>query len=477
MDITSSIPPYRFPLLKSHEIVDSLADGGIEISSNELMEPNRHKDKVKSIYHDLVIMGLNLEKDTFNTTSMSLMQKRQNLPHPELHDESFTNLKFIKAIMKLMRISGINDFGIHDLYSPSTKRFKRQLSGIINYIKFANEKEATLINEINESKDELIGGLLEVRQEQEMLNDQLLQVQLDSEKRWGEAKVTDDDCGDIEIEIARQNKLQASIRHESQEMKKVANVLKDKIATTELAIQELGVKERKLVPQVVESPIKLKEDIGDLTAKLEQERKHCEEAEHDAKLALLRVGSVIEAQDAVVEANNILKQAADNKENYEQSLEESKSMEEKIRVHETESTRLKNMNKDLEKELHKIEDKTYNFQQQAMTKMDAAKASLHALNAELLLVEKDRRDATSKVEKCDEEVQLLKRFIDEEKIKTDEEIKEIIVAFQKMECVILDEITEFDDSIDKATKASKTKNLSSDTPTLSSSLGTAVESN
>jgi hypothetical protein len=112
-----------------------------------------------------------------------------------------------------------------------------------------------------------------------------------------------------------------------------------------------------------------------------------------------------------------------------------------------------------------------------MTKMDAAKASLHALNAELLLVEKDRRDATSKVEKCDEEVQLLKRFIDEEKIKTDEEIKEIIVAFQKMECVILDEITEFDDSIDKATKASKTKNLSSDTPTLSSSLGTAVESN
>ena len=85
------------------------------------------------------------------------------------------------------------------------------------------------------------------------------------------------------------------------------------------------------------------------------------------------------------------------------------------------------------------------------TKMDAAKASLHAVNAELLIVEKDRRDATSKVEQCEQEVELLKRFINEEKIKTDEEIEKIIASFKKMERVIVDKLDKFDASIEMTT--------------------------
>ncbi len=85
--------------------------------------------------------------------------------------------------------------------------------------------------------------------------------------------------------------------------------------------------------------------------------------------------------------------------------------------------------------------------------MDAAKASLHAVNAELLIVEKDRRDATSKVEKCEQEVELLKRFINEEKMKTDEEIEEIVSSYRKMEKVIVDKLDKFDLSIEKITTA------------------------
>ena len=54
MDITNNLPSYRFPILKNQEILECLTDAGIEITSNELMEPNRHKDRVKSIFHDLV---------------------------------------------------------------------------------------------------------------------------------------------------------------------------------------------------------------------------------------------------------------------------------------------------------------------------------------------------------------------------------------------------------------------------------------
>lgn len=403
MDISyNTKPQYRFPILKDKEIIECLTDAGIEVSSNELMEPNRHKDKVKAIFLELVslvkwrsfrfvsnivivvldlsffpfysliskitsmqhittlsnknqaLLGLNLPKDTFTTTSMSLMNKRQNLPHPELHEESLSNFKFIKALMKLMLVSGINDFTMRDLYAPTTKRFKRQLSGIINYIKFTIEKQASLFNEINDQKDDLIGQLLEVQQEQEMLNEQLRQVKEDADKRWNEAKVVDDDCGEIEVEIARQNKLQTSIRQESENLKKQANVLKDKIDTADLFIQELGVKERKLAAQVVESPDKLKEDIGIQSVRLEEERKLCHNAEQTAKKVNLKIKNVTKAQESVAETTNLIRQVIDIKAKYDKSCEESKCVEDRVNVNETELAKSRQLCEDLEYQFRQI---------------------------------------------------------------------------------------------------------------------------
>ncbi len=256
--------------------------------------------------------------------------------------------------MKLMLVSGINDFTMRDLYAPTTKRFKRQLSGIINYIKFTIEKQASLFNEINDQKDDLIGQLLEVQQEQEMLNEQLRQVKEDADKRWNEAKVVDDDCGEIEVEIARQNKLQTSIRQESENLKKQANVLKDKIDTADLCIQELGVKERKLAAQVVESPDKLKEDIGIQSVRLEEERKLCHNVEQTAKKVKLRIKNVTKAQESVAEATNLIRQAIDIKAKYDKSCEESKCVEERVNMNEMALAKSMQLCEDLEYQLRKI---------------------------------------------------------------------------------------------------------------------------
>lgn len=453
MDITNSHKPqYRFPILKNNEIIECLTDAGIDVSSNELVEPNRHKDKVKSIFTDLVLIGLNLPKDTFTTTSMSLMKKRQNLPHPELHDESFANLKFIKALMKLMIISGIHDFGMSDLYAPTTKRFKRQLSGIINYIKFTIEKRATLIHEMDEQKDELINELLSVQQEQEMLHQQLDSVQRDAEKKWEEAKLVGGDCEDIEIEISRQNKLQTSIRQESENLKKFANVLKDKIDTADLVSQELAAKERKFSSQVVQSPRALEENISSSKTTLAEERKFCDEMEQNDKMTVQYVKLVTKAQDNVAEVTTLIRQVMEDKIRYEKSLEDSKAIEAKIMEHNTKSGEYQETYDKIENQFRQIKEKSNNFKQQAKTKMNAARASLHAVNAELLIVEKDRRDVNSKVEQCEQEVQTLKRVIDEEKTKTDQEIEDIVLNFQKMEKVLIEKIDKFDGSIGEILK-------------------------
>ena len=65
----------------------------------------------------------------------------------------------------------------------------------------------------------------------------------------------------IEKEISEQNKLQASIRTETGELKKEANTLKGKAATALLSLQEAKSEERTLSAQVVQSPKRIKREM------------------------------------------------------------------------------------------------------------------------------------------------------------------------------------------------------------------------
>jgi hypothetical protein len=58
MDLTtnSSSPPthFIFPILKSGEILQCMSELGIEMSKEELTEPQRHKEKLRQIFVHLV---------------------------------------------------------------------------------------------------------------------------------------------------------------------------------------------------------------------------------------------------------------------------------------------------------------------------------------------------------------------------------------------------------------------------------------
>ena len=50
MDITTNKHNYSFPLLKNVELLQCLSDLGLEMTESELMEPNRHRDRVRSVF-------------------------------------------------------------------------------------------------------------------------------------------------------------------------------------------------------------------------------------------------------------------------------------------------------------------------------------------------------------------------------------------------------------------------------------------
>ena len=71
---------------------------------------------------------------------MPVFSAHQNLAYPQLHEDSIPEMAFWRAISKLMGVCGISDFTREDLARPDPKRLKKQLSGLINFAKFREER-------------------------------------------------------------------------------------------------------------------------------------------------------------------------------------------------------------------------------------------------------------------------------------------------------------------------------------------------
>jgi len=443
MDLTGTQQPFSFPLLKNQEILQCLSEAGLGVTLDVLTEPNRHKESVKSIFASLLQITLALDKDSFAQCSESAIKKRDELSFSELHLDSFSNLKFLKLCMKLMKICGIyNDFGFQDLHSPTPPRLRRQLSAAINFIKFREDK-LNFYAELHQGRKELLAGLIEVNEEYATLENQLKETQLAAEGRWNEAKEVDNDCSELEAEIAQQNKIQAAIRDESTQLKKQSNQLKDTIATTSLAIQEVEAQEKRIQQQVVKSPEKIKARSAELRKELEATQAECQSSEKEIELNKIRIANVSRALTDTSEAIKLAEEVKEAQEKLKIATEKVDHVKSKHAKCEKEVISLGAIFEEKQKELNLVEKNIEDNREHFKTKMEAAQVPWNAANGELLSLEKDRRDGRARLEAGEEEVRILQQIIEEEQQRTKNEMSEMISKYKEIEKCIIAQNEEF----------------------------------
>jgi kinetochore protein Nuf2 len=139
MEFTNTPTQFLFPLLKTSEILDCMAELGIDISKAELAEPHRHKEKLKKVFTMLLEMccGVDSEKDL--NPSQQALDKAATMGYPELHDVS-TDVKLFRLLRNCLHTYGVHDFSWKDLHAPNNKRLRYQLSAFINMAKFRNDE-------------------------------------------------------------------------------------------------------------------------------------------------------------------------------------------------------------------------------------------------------------------------------------------------------------------------------------------------
>lgn len=359
------------------------------------------------------------------------------LNYPELHEDSIPELSFLRACSKMMAICGLVDFGLKDITNPNSKRLRRQLSGIINFAKFREER-LQMYGELNVQREGIMEKLRQTQEDNGSLHGKLEQLKQQSA---GEVKIieqVEEECAEIESKIGILNKQQAAIRHESGELKKKANDLKDRNATISIAIQEGQAEEKKLASQIVQSPERVKREMTSATERLENERKESLQLERDAQKMKTCVTNAGKALKDVAKATTALEEVESEVAKFENAQEEIRTAQGKIVDHEEKKAEAEMAAKDAERGLNKYEEKTTHLRNAASVKTSQAQSHLLESQTELMKVEKTRRDGMARIQAMEAEVRNTETMMDDEEITNAKEVEDMIAQYRKMENVVLE---------------------------------------
>ena len=129
-----------FPTLKNVDILQCMGELQVHLSEDELVNPAAHRDTVKRVFEQLVELCTGTTREEM---SQMPFDATQMLEYASLHEDSIPHLAFLRASQKMMSVCGVHDFSVKDFVAPESKRFRRQLSGVINFAKFREEQLAT----------------------------------------------------------------------------------------------------------------------------------------------------------------------------------------------------------------------------------------------------------------------------------------------------------------------------------------------
>jgi kinetochore protein Nuf2 len=427
---------YIFPVLKNVEILTCCSELELELTKAELTEPQRHRDRIRKVFWQLLDICFGITEEDLTRQLPSADELAQLCEYPELHEEHMLDLLFFRELSKCMAVVGIYDFSWRDLNQPTSKRFRTQMSAIINMAKF-REEQLRKYYELMEPRNEIVNALQEVHNEHELLVEQLQKTQLESSVKMDEIDSVVRACQDLESEIAKSNKVQASKREEAAVLKREVNDLKDQLASTNWALQEAQAEEAQLSGQIVSSPSRRKGDLAAKEVELDYEKEEGRKLESEIEKTTAenaRLEQNIQVLKNLIGLQKvILQEAQKNK----KAINEIQETEKKISTNRHEIEEVHERTEIAERNLLRAEEKLQQTRKQAKMQMDAAHDRLDIAKEQLLVVEQERRDGMARVEDGEAEVRELEEKMKAEQEQNEQEIASLIAEYQETERAFL----------------------------------------
>eukprot|EP01100_Stratorugosa_tubuloviscum_P014434 TRINITY_DN771_c0_g1_i1.p1 TRINITY_DN771_c0_g1~~TRINITY_DN771_c0_g1_i1.p1 ORF type:complete len:449 (+),score=134.19 TRINITY_DN771_c0_g1_i1:50-1396(+) len=335
---------WSWPELNKEEIVECLNQLNLSIEIEDLIKPSY--EKMKIVYESMsqfltAICNQELyQQNQFTSTFIDFFE------FPELHSDSISELLFIKNTSILMKAAGIQDFCPRiDIYYPTCTRTMRNLSAIINFAKFREEK-LTSYQQIVSQSDTLIETKNQLQQQHLQLQTTLNNLKLEREQQEPKIKFIIDNTKELENEIIELNKKQMVLQNESKQHKQILSELQNKITQEQYIINNTKQDLTRIKSRIVHAPEQTKKMLEEMSNNLENEKQSMIDCENRYTTQMSAIGRLERVQNVLQKTISLIDQCENEQQkskkhnsninnltiNLKQSEEKLQELENKISI-------------------------------------------------------------------------------------------------------------------------------------------------
>lgn len=333
----------------------------MRLDERDLLRPTH--DAIRTAYEGLLEILTGVDAATRSEINEEALAQLEN---PEMYLEAIPNLAFIRAMRELAEGVGIDDFGLKDIFKPEYGRTRRNLSAIINFAKFREERLIEYENELLE-QEEIERSLKEAQEENARLKALVAEQ---------EAAARDSNPEEEALELASLEEQIAAIKlkdaEQDAELAAVEEELREALEKEEAMRKELEALEAEQASQ-----------MGEDEAQREREAQQEEENQRTLKETQEKIAQVQQAEANLKEAIALMQEIEADVKSKEEAEAKLRALEAETVEKEEEIWKLDAKIEQLQRQKQSLDEKMTRLKSQGKLKEEAALAALQAAKDEL----------------------------------------------------------------------------------------------
>jgi kinetochore protein Nuf2 len=293
------------------------------------------------------------------------------LEFPALHDDSIPARAFQEALAKLLLAAGVKDFSLRDLYKPEAATLRRNLSAIINFAKFREEKLVQQ-TEQQEHCEALILAKEAAEAEAAALQATLAELQAAAAAEVPEVAAVEAETAAVFAENQSLNKAQSALGGEVRALKQQANALTDEASQLRYKLSQARGAGEDLRAQIVQSPHKLQAQLEEISAAVERERGALLDAERRSRDLAQRLDAVSKVERDVAKAEAVMGEAEAEVARKKEVSRRVKALRAEVAAAEHEAGQLEAQHQHLKRQQAALAERIHRLEAQQEVKRQAA---------------------------------------------------------------------------------------------------------
>lgn len=373
----SAVPrgwPPNLPKLKIDEMVEDMAIFGLPITRDDFRKPTQ--EGVRAIFAFFIARITGKTEDDMRQPAFGCLDE---LANPELHDDSIPQLHFFRECQSLFEAAQYFEFGLRDLTSPEPARLVWQMSALINFGKFYEERVRQLLPMMEEG-EAVRERVEELVQQEAGLDAEIAGLhakrEAESEQVAKEQTVVDEKNAELQRLMGER----MAITEETKQLKADLQTTTDTISNLKFREMAMSQEADALRVSVVSSPDRVKAEIAESRDRLEDETESLGATVQRIRTLRERLDWTIKMARDITTANRLISESQAEREKVIGMERLVKEHTNKMRELEMEQKEIESTSSHLERQIQSAEHRLVRVRQQR----DGIEEEEHAVDAQLI---------------------------------------------------------------------------------------------